>query len=176
MHFHRTVAIAALLGLTGTGIANAACSKAAMAGTWHFYDMQGQSPAIATKSVSVVVGPKLTDRSNVTVFKDASPGVQNDTSAVITCTLNIKANASFTGSCTSYFVQSNSVQTQSPTVTGQLNITAACAITGTINVQGDPNVVTIVAAHANGTVGAGGVASGIATQGKQVHHFTLIKG
>lgn len=145
--------------------ANAAC--ATLAGTWYFYDMQGSSPNIRTNVTSVVVGPTMNTHKNLEsfTFTNTDKGYDNNTSSIIKCTMTVKANGSFSAPCVSYAPDG----THNTNVTGQLTLTAACDLSGTIN-AGDPTLVTIQGAHVNGNVGAG-----IATQGLQFHHFSLIK-
>lgn len=159
-------ALAASLGLslTPTG-ANAACP---LAGIWYFYDMQGISPGIVTNMKSVVVGPALNNKANIEsfTFSNSNTGYKNDTSRAIMCTMTVKANGTFTAPCVSYGVTGN---VQSVNVSGTLALSATCDLTGTITIPSD-TAVTIRGGHVNGTMG-----SGIATQGTNVHHFTVVR-
>jgi hypothetical protein len=145
--------------------AQAAC---ALAGTWHFSAMQSNTPAIRSVAAQV---RNATGTSSMTikVFPDTGSPFNNETATAIQCKLTVAANGDFDGACTGY--TANVTNPESPTVSGKFTKTAACNITGTVNVQGDPTPVTIRGGHINGVFGAG-----IATQGKgQVFHFTLIK-
>jgi len=154
----------AVLAASATS-ANAAC--AALAGSWYFYDMQGQSPGIQSKFTSVVVGPNLNNKQTLETFSftNTNNGYDNMTTTVIKCLMTVKATGSFTAPCTAYMPG----KTQNVNISGKLTL-SACDFGGTINVQGDPTPVTIQGGHVNGNVGAG-----IATQGTMFHHFTLVK-
>jgi hypothetical protein len=162
--------LCAAFGLIAASTANAAvCTAASAAGTWHFFAMQGTSPGIETKTQSVVVGPTLGSKANITVFSNTA-SYKNQTSRVIKCKIVVTNTGNFTDDpCTTYGVTPGSNKAAS--VSGKLTVTPACDFTGTINVAGDDEPVKIVGGHANGNN-----ASGIATQGNnQVLYFTLIK-
>jgi hypothetical protein len=160
------VAMCASLGLAAaTGGANAAC---ALAGVWHFYDMQTSSPNISTNFTSVVVGPNLSNKKNLETFNftNSSKGYDNNTVRLIQCKMAVKASGKFTAPCTSYGVNG----TETVSVTGTLALNGTCDLSGTIVVAGDPVNVTIQGAHINGIFGAG-----VATQGGEFHNFSLVK-
>jgi hypothetical protein len=147
--------------------AQAACGTS-LAGVWYFFDMQGSSPGITTNVKSVVKGPALSNTVNIETFtfSNHSTGYSNVTARVIKCTLTVAANGGFTAPCISYGVDGG---VDSTTASGTLTV-ATCDLSGAINVAGDPTAVTIVGGHVNGNNGAG-----IAVQGPQVHHFTIVK-
>ncbi|HVZ52886.1 MAG TPA: hypothetical protein VG986_13025 [Pseudolabrys sp.] len=151
--------------LAASAGANATCATS-LAGTWYFFDTQGESPNIQTKMTSVVVGPALTNKATIESFSFTknSQGYTNGTARVIKCVLTVKATGAFTAPCSSY----QNGQSESVNVSGQITM-SACDFTGTITIPGD-TTVTIQGGHVNGNVGAG-----IATQGATVHQFTLVK-
>lgn len=158
-------AILAGLGMTAaSGGAHAACT---LAGTWYFYDMQASSPAISTVNTSVVVNTNPLTKKNLESFKftNTNKGYDNYTTSVIKCTMTVKASGAFTAPCVGYAPDG----TNNANISGTLSL-SACDLSGTINVAGDPVPVIIQGGHINGNVGAG-----IATQGTQFHHFTIVK-
>jgi len=155
--------LSATLLLSSSGIANAACT---LAGTWHFFALQGSTPDIKSFTTTVRNSTN-TGTVNVKAFPLAGSAFKNDTSRVIKCVLTVAVDGSFTGPCSSFGVAGAS---NNPTVSGNL-AQSSCNLTGTINVQGDPTPVTIRGGHISGGSGAG-----IMTQGtKQVLHFSLIR-
>lgn len=148
-----------VIGLLGVSAsANADC--ATLAGTWYFYDMQEQGPNIKTKFT-----PFNGSSLETFAFTKSYEGYTNNTTTVVKCTMTVKGNGNFTAPCTAYNIDG----TFNVNVAGRLTL-SACNFGGTINIPGVGTPIVIQGGHLNGNVGAG-----IATQGIQYHHFSLVK-
>jgi hypothetical protein len=158
--------LATIAVISTPGVGQAACA-ATPAGTWYFFAFQGHTPDITTTTLPVRTGPAA-GTTDVTVFQ-SSGAYQNSTANVIKCVITIATNGNFSADPCSYYGVTPG-ESGTTTVGGHFTV-AACNITGTINVGGDPTPVTIQAGHINGNS-----AAGIATQGaKAVMYYTLTK-
>jgi hypothetical protein len=98
-----------------------------------------------------------------------SPGGVNTTA--IRCVATVAASGEFTGPCRIF--EAGTASPFSTNVSGTFTKTAACDLTGSVAIPGDPNVI-IRFGHINGNI-----ATGIATQGTgaslQVLYFSLVR-
>jgi hypothetical protein len=146
------------------GNANATCTTNA-AGVWHFFALADREPAINTV-IANVRNSADNGTAQVRVFPSAGVTFAKDSAKVIKCVLTIATNGTFSNApCTSYGDQGS---VNSTTVSGTLTF-SSCNISGTVNIPSD-TAVTIRGGHVNGVM-----AAGIATQGKQVLSFTLVR-
>jgi len=137
--------------------ASAACS---VAGTWHVFLMQGQSPSIkmATVGVGAVDNNGATFVRVFPVLPNNGQPFDNHTALAIQCKLTLSTIGEFAGDkCDIRGVAPGDNARR--TVNGRLVFgsgTEICSITGgTINVSGDPDGVVIIGGHVNGNNGAG---------------------
>ncbi|MGB7257434.1 MAG: hypothetical protein WBD48_05100 [Pseudolabrys sp.] len=172
-------ALCAILGLASTSTnANAAC--ATLAGTWHIFTESGKSPNLKVVGTPIVTNlAQGGDKTVLFTIKNfnvlATPQVSNDTTTILQCTLHVAADGTIStvkGSplspCTAYHVPTG---VSSFNVKGQLTLSTACGLTGSITSPGVP-VVTIRGGQINGNTGAG-----IATQNNGNNSlFSIVKG
>jgi hypothetical protein len=149
-----------------SGTAHATCT-ATPAGTWHFFALADRESAINTV-IANARNSADTGSVSLRVFPPAGVSFAKDSAKVLKCVLTIAANGSFSNApCTSYGDQGSVNNT---TVSGTVTFSSpSCNLGGTVNIPSD-TAVTIRGGHVNGVMGAG-----IATQGKQVLSFTLVR-
>jgi hypothetical protein len=171
--FYVLTTAVALVAANATALA-AACPGSAIAGKWHFFAIEGQTPNI--KSAPVTVRNSANNGpTTIKVFPSTGTPFENSTSTAIKCDLTLSTNGTLTSApCTAYGVQPGDGGAVS--VTGKITFgtgtTTVCAITGgTLNVPGDSTPVTILGGYVNNKQGAG-----IARQGStRVYLFNIIR-
>ncbi len=171
--FRRAFAYALIATAVSAASITSASAACAIAGTWHVFLLQSQTPDIRTEQKTVKAHP--TGTTSITVFASTGDQFDNHTAVAMQCKLVLTSTGRFTADkCDTHgIVPGDGGQA---TVSGRLifgaSSTSACPITGgTINVVEDPTPVDILGGYVNGDTGAG-----IARQGPgSVFLFNIVK-
>jgi hypothetical protein len=168
----KAITCAMITGVTiGATTAGASAACANIAGTWHFFAMQGSTPNI--KSTTTTVRNGAGTPVSIRVFPPTGTPFDNSTSTSIKCKFTITAAGGISGPCTAYGVSASDGGNVSLSGSATLN---GCEITGGMLNTGEPTKVTLLGGYIKMTSSTAGTASGVMRQGAdQVFLFNMIK-
>ena len=176
MGIRKTIGMSVIAGVAiaaTTGSTFAACAINQMNGSWHFFAMQANTPAIKNP-VNQVVKDGMGVNKTVKVFAPGANQFDNATATAIACTLIVTGasatGANFAGTCRADAVVAGDGGTGIP-VSGNVTLSTCTVTGGSINVTDDPTPVTFLGGHFFYPSGMG-----TARQGqKQVFLWNMIK-